>query len=95
MIEFIQKLENIKIKEYNDDKFTEPIGSLKCFEATVKQVDLVQDFLLFKVIYENSRGNIQEIRFNIANYKLEEIKNYSKQKKNQILTKYINKIKKF
>ncbi len=52
MIEFIKKLENIKIKEYNDDKSTGPIRLLKNLEATAKQVDLVQDFLLFKVIYE-------------------------------------------
>ena len=74
MIDFIKKLENIKIKEYNDDKFTEPIESLKGLEVKANQVDLVQDFLLFEVIYENSRGNNQEIRFNKANDKLEEIK---------------------
>ena len=74
MGEFINKLQNIKIKEYNDDKFTEPIGQLKDYENIANQVDLVQDFLLFKVIYENSRGNNQEIRFKKANEKLEEIK---------------------
>lgn len=74
MVEFINKLENIKIKEYNSDSFTEPIGKLKNLEEIANQVDLVQDFLLFKVIYENSKGNNQEILFNRANEKLEEIK---------------------
>ena len=45
------------------------------------QVDLVQDFLLFKVIYENSRGNNQEISFKKANEKLEEIKNIREKRK--------------
>ena len=51
MTEFINKLENIRIKEYNDDKFIDPIKKLKTeFETTAQEVDLVQDFLLFKVI---------------------------------------------
>ncbi len=35
---------------------------------------MVQDILQFKVIYENTKGNNQEIRFNLANEKLEQIK---------------------
>ena len=74
MVEYINKLENIKIKEYNDDRFIGPILELKNLESTAKQVDLVKGFLLFKVIYENTKGINQEIRFQKANIKLEEIK---------------------
>jgi hypothetical protein len=74
IVDYINKLESIKIKEYNDDKFIDPIGKLKILEGTAKQVDIVQDFLLFKVIYENTRGIDQEIRFKKANEKLEEIR---------------------
>ena len=60
MTEFINKLENIKIKDYNDDKFVGPIKALKVeFEKTAKEVDLVQNFLLFKVIYENEKEKIK------------------------------------
>ena len=75
MAEFINKLENIKIKEYNDDKFVEPIKKLKAkFEKTAEEVDLVQDFLLFKVIYENEKGRNQDMRFQKANEKMKKIK---------------------
>jgi hypothetical protein len=75
IVDYINKLEGIKIKEYNDDKFIDPIGKLKILEITANQVDIVQDFLLFKVIYENTRGIDQQIRFEKANDKLDEIKN--------------------
>ena len=74
MIDIIKKLENIKIKEYKDDKITSPIGKLRSLRNRADLVNSVKDFLLFKVIYENSKGNNQEIRFNTANDKLEEIK---------------------
>ena len=65
----------IKIKEYNSDSFTQPITRLKDnLEMITREIDLVQDFLLFKVIYENTKGNNQEIRFKNAKNKLEEIK---------------------
>ena len=40
-----------------------------------KEDDLVQDFLLFKVIYDNAKGKNQDIRFLKANEKMNEIKN--------------------
>ena len=36
MVEFTNRLENIKIKEYNDDKFNEPIGKIKGLETTAE-----------------------------------------------------------
>jgi len=48
MVDNINKLESIKIKEYNSDTFTSPLSSLKNIESIAKRVDLVQDFLLFK-----------------------------------------------
>ena len=80
MTEYINKLENIKIKEYNDDKFIDPIGKLKNLGAIANQIDLVQDLLLFKVIYENIKGNNQQIRFQNAIFKLEEIQKFLKTK---------------
>jgi hypothetical protein len=75
MAEYIDKLENIKIKEYNDDKVIDPIKKLKeAFEKRAKDVDLVQDFLLFKVIYDNAKGINQDIRFQRANQRMEKIK---------------------
>ena len=74
MIEIIKKLENIKIKEYNDDKIIEPIGILKHLENRAEQINSVREFLLFQVIYDNIKGNNQEIRFGNANVKLDAIK---------------------
>ena len=86
MVDNINKLESIKIKEYNSDTFTSPLSSLKNLEFIAKRVDLVQDFLLFKVIYENTRGKHQENRFNKVNKKLKEIKKLfePKEKKEKI-----------
>ena len=36
MIKIIKKLENIKIKEYNDDKIIGPLGKLKTFWKKVE-----------------------------------------------------------
>ena len=83
MTEFINKLENIKIKDYNDDKFVGPIKALKVeFEKTAKEVDLVQNFLLFKVIYENEKGKNQDVRFRNANEKMKAIRESFNKNKN-------------
>ena len=74
MIEIIKKLENIKIKEYNDDKIIEPIGIIKYLENRAEQINSVREFLLFQVIYDNIKGNNPEIRFGNANVKLDAIK---------------------
>ena len=74
MVDNINKLESIKIKEYNSDTFASPLSNLKNLATTANKVDLVKDFLLFKVIYENTKGKNQEERFELANTKLEEIK---------------------
>lgn len=71
---YITILEQIRIKEYNDDRFIDPIGKLKNLGPIANQVDLVKDFLFFKVIYEKTQGENQEIRFEKANEKLMEIK---------------------
>ena len=36
ILEFTNRLENIKIKEYNDDKFNKPIGKIKGLETTAE-----------------------------------------------------------
>ena len=75
IMDFISKLETIKIKEYRDGKIYESIKDLKTkFEQIAKGVDLVKDFLLFKVIYDNAKGKSQDIRFQKANDKMNEIR---------------------
>jgi hypothetical protein len=73
MVKMIYELKFIKIKDYNINIYTDYIEKLKSFEAIAKQVDSVKDFLLFKVLYENAKGN-QGVRFNIAKENLEKIK---------------------
>ena len=43
-------------------------------EITAEQINSVREFLLFKIIYDNTKGNNQEIRFGNANIKLDAIK---------------------
>jgi len=43
-------------------------------ENTAEQINSVRKFLLFKVIYDNTKGNNQEIRFGNAYVKLDAIK---------------------
>ena len=74
MIEIIKKLENIKIKEYNDDKIIGLLSKLKTLWKTVEWINSVREFLLFQVIYDNTKDNNQEIRFGNTNDKLDEIK---------------------
>ena len=71
---YITILEQIRIKEYNDDRIIDSIRKLKNLGPIANQVDLVKDFLFFKVIYEKTQGENQEIRFEKANEKLMEIK---------------------
>ena len=76
MVDYINTLENIKIKDYKNDTITSPIKNLKDeFATKAKEVDLVQDFLLFKVIYDNAKGKNQDIRFQKAHEKMNEIRN--------------------
>ena len=91
MIEIIKKLENIKIKEYNDDKIIEPIGIIKYLENRAEQINSVREFLLFQVIYDNIKGNNPEIRFGNANVKLDAIKELFAKKEgvNEIYKKII------
>ena len=91
MIEIIKKLENIKIKEYNDDKIIVLLGKLKTFWKTVEWINSVREFLLFQVIYDNIKGNNPEIRFGNANVKLDAIKELFAKKEgvNEIYKKII------
>ena len=91
MIEIIKKLENIKIKEYNDDKIIEPIGIIKYLENRAEQINSVREFLIFLVIYDNTKGNNQEIRFGNSNVKLDAIKELFAKKEgvNEIYKKII------
>ena len=43
-------------------------------ENKAEQINSVREFLLFKIIYDNTKGNNQEIRFGNANIKLDAIK---------------------
>ena len=43
-------------------------------ENTAEQINSVREFLLFKIIYDNTKGNNKEIRFGNANIKLDAIK---------------------
>lgn len=47
MIEIIKKLENIKIKEYNDDKIIGLLSKLKTLWKTVEWINSVREFLLY------------------------------------------------
>ena len=80
MVKIIYELKFIKIKDYNINTYSDYIQKLKAFETIAKQVDSVKDFLLFRVLYENAKGN-QGVRFNIAKENLEKIKElFSKDK---------------
>ena len=74
MVKIINELEFIKIKDYYRDTYCEPIEKLKALGAIAKQVESFKGFLLFRVIYENTKGNNQEVRFNTAKEELEKIK---------------------
>ena len=82
MAEIIKKLEKIKIKEYKDDKIIEPIGKLKNNYTLAQQINSVREFLLFQVIYDNTKGNNQETRFIKATQNLNETKQLFKDKLN-------------
>ena len=73
MVKMIYELKLIKLKDYNINTYSDYIEKLKSFESIAKQVDSVKDFLLFRVLYENAKGN-QGVRFNIAKENLEKIK---------------------
>ena len=74
MVELINELYNIKLKDYFSETYYELIYKLKSLEVIAKQTESVQDFLLFRVLYDNAKGNNQEIRFNNAKEDLEKIK---------------------
>ena len=75
MKDYINLLANIKIKDYNSDVVTGPIKYLKeRFEIKAKEVYLVEDFLLFREIYDNTKGKNQDIRFHRANERMQKIK---------------------
>ena len=74
--DYINKLEKIGMREYKNDMIIAPIKRLQeDFETRAKYIDLVKDFLLFQVIYENTKGINSDIRFHRANEKMLEIKN--------------------
>ena len=60
-------------------------------ENTAEQINSVREFLLFQVIYDNTKGNNQEIRFGNANVKSDVIKELSAKKEgvNEIYKKII------
>ena len=74
IINIIRRLEDGKIKDYNNQEIKGPIGTLKKQKIIAEKVNSVKDFLLFKVIYETSHGNDQEKRFQEAVTNLERIK---------------------
>ena len=74
MVELINELYTIKLKDYFSETYYELIDKLKSLEEIAKQTESVQDFLLFIVLFNNAKGNNQEIRFNNAKEDLEKIK---------------------
>ena len=58
------------------------INELKRHKNLCEKVNEVKDFLLFKIIFDNSQGKDQEARFNDGLSKLEEIKKLFVQKIN-------------
>ena len=90
MVELINELYNIKLKDYFSQTYYELIDKLKSFEVIAKQTESVQDFLLFRVLYDNAKGNNQEIRFNNAKEDLEKIKDLLAKEKPDINEIYKN-----
>ena len=82
MVELIHELYSIKLKNY--ESYYELIDKLKALELIAKQTESVQDFLLFRVIYDNAKGNNQEVRFNNAIETLEKIKDLLTNEKSDI-----------
>ena len=84
IVELINELYNIKLKDYYSEAYCELIDKLKSLEVVAKQTESVQDFLLFRVIYDNAKGKNQEIRFNNAKEELEKIKDLLSKEKPDI-----------
>ena len=70
----INDIENKPINEYINQKMKDSINELKRYKNLCEKVNEVKDFLLFKIIFDNSQGKDQEARFNDGLSKLEEIK---------------------
>ncbi len=65
-----------------NQKMKDSINELKSHKTLCKNINEVKDFLLFKIIFDNSQGKDQKDRFKDRLSKLEEIKKLFKQKIN-------------
>jgi len=72
----IHLLEEGIISNYDNDKMRKKIETLKKFTPLCSEVNSIKDFLLFKVIYNDSLEKNEEIQFNKGINKLKEIKNF-------------------
>ena len=78
----IKELNEISLKSYND-KMKEQISSnLKRLRARCSWIDKVKDFILFKIIYDESSGINGEVRFNKATDKLKQMRSLFDSNKN-------------
>ena len=73
IIDIISRLENDAIKNYNNE-VREKIQYFNSLKNICEMVSKVKDFILFKVIYDETLGKDEEDRFNKGVDKLNEIK---------------------
>ena len=76
IIEIIKEIQEKSIKTYDNLKKQEDINNLLGLNSTCERVNKVQDFLLFKVIFDDTKGNNQALRFDSALYKLDDMRKY-------------------
>ena len=74
----IKDIENMPIKEFKTPKMKEDINKLMRLKPTCDEINKVKNLLLFKRIFEKSKGKDQAERFHDAKLKLDEIKNLFK-----------------
>jgi len=74
LINIIENMETKSIKEFKTQKMKESIDNLLKLKVISEEINKVKDLLLFKKIFEKSKGNDQEEPFKDAKSLLDKIK---------------------
>ena len=78
----IENIESKPIKEFKTQKMKEDIETLLKLKVISEEIKKVKDLLLFKKIFEKSKGSDQEERFKDAKAQLDKIKNLFQKESN-------------
>ena len=70
----IEDIEKRPINDFDSETMKNSITDLLKKEEKSKKINKVKDFLIFKIIFKNTKGNDQEARFNNAHEYLKNIK---------------------